>query len=245
MERELEGRDLRQLKSAAHELFQGMERLNPESLADGERELLRQTAARAMTLFREMEGFIDLVVTDLEQTEDKLKKNSSLIFGQVSEQLDKVTESTQIAVEGVLNRVDRICESQNEVFGVLGCLREKLGGLGAAESRELVDCADRIEGLENRIQLEAFEIMNEMQFQDIASQQLQHANHLIEEAKQKLIDFREIVVMLGGGDRRQESGAGGLNVFDPGATMKDREQRQHLADEVAEVFDQHHPPDQA
>ncbi len=245
MERELEGRDLRQLKSAAHELFQGMERLNPEALPEGERELLRQTVARAMTLFREMEGFIDLVVTDLEQTEDKLKKNSSLIFGQVSEQLDKVTESTQIAVEGVLNRVDRICESQNEVFGVLGCLREKLGGLGEDESRELVDCVDRIEGLENRIQLEAFEIMNEMQFQDIASQQLQHANHLIEEAKQKLIDFREIVMMLGGGERRQQNGAGGLNVFDPGATMKDREQRQHLADEVAEVFDQHHPPDQA
>jgi len=97
-----------------------------------------------------------------------------------------VTESTQLAVDSVLNRIDVICQRQNGVF-----------------------------------------------------QQLQLANQLIGEARDKLLDFRQVLRLFSTeaavalAENRKKYRA---VTFDAGATLKDREQRQKLADEVNADF---------
>ncbi len=233
-----ESHSLIRVKNVAKELGDNLARFEQGNLPEACRAALTETAARAHMLVSEIENFISNVVSDLELSEEELKKSSKKILTRVSEQLEKVTESTQMAVNSVLNRIDQICERQNTIFEQIVSLREKLSEK-QSESESMMELLSRIENLENEIQGEAFEIMNEMQFQDITTQQIQLAQQLLEEAKQKLLDFRKVLNAFGEGvsESAREQMQAVRSTFDPGATMKDREVRQKLADDVTSGFD--------
>lgn len=229
---------LEELKKVSIELFESIELFDRDDLPRECRATLGRTSARAGSLIRGMESFIAGVVSDLDQSEQELKKSSKVILGRVFEQLDKVTESTQMAVNSVLDRIDHICARQNEVFEQIVELREKLSAEAGPESGELIEILGRIESLEGDIQGEAFEIMNEMKFQDITNQQMQLAQQLLEEARDKLLEFCRVLSAFSGSvGAESESREKTRWFFDPGATLKDREQRQRVADEVGLEFE--------
>lgn len=235
-----ESHSLARVKQVTRELSESLARLEDGGLPPICRSVLTEAAVRAHALVGEMESFISNVVSDLELSEEELKKSSKQILSRVSEQLAKVTESTQMAVNGVLNRIDQICESQNAIFDQIVELRQKLSEQAGETAPEyLMEALGRIENLENDIQGKAFEIMNEMQFQDITTQQIQLAQQLLEEAKHKLLDFRKVLTAfsLEVSDNAREQMKSVRSTFDPGATMKDREERQKLADEISLGFD--------
>jgi chemotaxis regulatin CheY-phosphate phosphatase CheZ len=231
---------LARLRLTARDHYEDLGKINFDSLPEDCRDQIRAARNSALSLFLEMDQVIDAVVVDLEQSETELKKSSKKILGRVSEQLDKVTESTQIAVSCVLDRIDRICERQNTVFQQIAGLKERLAGFSGSQSAEpLLDGAGKIEELENEIQAEIYEIMNEMQFQDITNQQIQLANQLVGEARFRLMDFRKVLAFLtedNGLEAQPEKTA--RQSFDPGATMKDRQERQSLADRVSLDFEE-------
>jgi chemotaxis regulatin CheY-phosphate phosphatase CheZ len=237
---DIESHSLARVKKVTHELRDSLARLEDSNLPPACRSVLTETAVRAHALVGEMESFVSNVVSDLEMSEEELKKSSKKILSRVSEQLEKVTESTQMAVNGVLNRIDQICESQNAIFDQIVELRQKLSEKSSETAPEyLMEALGRIENLENEIQGKAFEIMNEMQFQDITTQQIQLAQQLLDEAKQKLLNFRKVLTAfsLDVSDGAREQMQSVRSTFDPGATMKDREERQKLADAVSTDFD--------
>ena len=237
---ERENHSLTRVKHVSQELSDSLARLEDSGLPADCRNVLAETAVRAHALVSEMESFISNVVSDLELSEEELKKSSKKILSLVSDQLEKVTESTQMAVNSVLNRIDQICESQNAIFEQIVELRQKLANQNCEKAPEyLIEALGRIENLENEIQGNAFEIMNEMQFQDITTQQIQLAQQLLEEAKHKLLDFRKVLTAfsLDVSDSARQQMQSVRSTFDPGATMKEREERQRLADEVSKNFD--------
>ena len=239
VESEVERLPLENLKRLSREFSEHLNTLDRQNIPDTYQSAIAETTTRARALLGEMETFITHVVSDLELSEKELKKSSKIILGRLSEQLDKVTESTQIAVTSVLNRIDLICERQNTVFEQIIRLREQLSiEAGSCEPTSMIDALTKIESLEGEIQSEAFEIMNEMQFQDITSQQIQLAHYLLEEAKAKLLDFRKLLSVFSNQPLSVAKQPGGKQVFDPGATLKDREDRQHLADEISKKFGQ-------
>ncbi|MCE5272164.1 protein phosphatase CheZ [bacterium] len=234
-----ESHSLLRVKQVSRELGESLARFDQGDLPVSCRAAINETAARAHILVSEIERFISNVVSDLELSEEELKKSSKKILTRVSEQLEKVTESTQMAVNSVLNRIDQICERQNTIFEQIVNLREKLSERKSeSEPESMMEVLSRIENLENEIQGEAFEIMNEMQFQDITTQQIQLAQQLLEEAKQKLLDFRQIMTAFseGASSNAREQMKAARTTFDPGATMKDRDIRQKLADDVSSDF---------
>ena len=241
-----EGKDqaakIAQLKNAARNLYVSLQELRDESADDCRREQVDQTLAKSRELFLQMKNFISAILNDLEGTRVQLNSCSDQVLSQVTEQLNKVNESTQDAVQSVLNRVDTICDKQNDVFQQLSRLKENLQGIDECKEKvELTELAASLEALEGEIQMEAFEIMNEMQFQDITCQQLQQANQLLDEARAKLTDFRKLLTLF-----RTDSVTGLIEsddeedkprTYDPSATMKDRETRQNLADEIEAGYD--------
>ncbi|MBN2288694.1 MAG: protein phosphatase CheZ [Candidatus Glassbacteria bacterium] len=171
-------------------------------------------------------------------TKQELNRSSDELLGQASQQLGKVTESTRKVADQVMDRVDKICESQSKVFQRLGEMKELLKNLDPdPTARTVAESAEKIEEIENEIQAEAFEIMNEMQFQDITTQQIHQANNLIEEAERKLMDFGQILALVSGKKPKAKQSRAGTGVFDPGATLDKREERQSLADEITTRYE--------
>ncbi|MEA1996094.1 MAG: hypothetical protein U9N45_00565 [Gemmatimonadota bacterium] len=233
-------KNLSRLSSVADDINKGLDKLGAE-ISDGEEKtILQDIATGARELFHEMSEVVNGIVKDMEDTEEKLKESADKFLGQVSKQLDKVNESTQSAVTNMLDRIDNVSERQNDVSDHLGKLKKIIGDTGKDRPCEnLMDCIKKIESLESEIQMEIFEMMNEMQFQDITEQQINHANQLIEEAKIKLLDFRKILSGLTGKAGREElevSGPRTKAAFDTEATMENRENRQSLADELSAGF---------
>ncbi len=235
------------LKNSARGLYTSLQQLRDESADDERRKQVDQTLAKSRELFQMMKIFISSILYDLDGTRVQLNRCSDQVLNKVSEQLNKVNESTQNAVQSVLNRVDAICDKQNDVFQQLSKLKESLHGLAEGrEKTELTEMIAGLEALEGEIQLETFEIMNEMQFQDITCQQLQQANQLLDEAKAKLTDFHKLFTLFKAdsatgliGDEEEESKP---RTYDPNATMENREERQDFADEIEAGFNRKSSP---
>ena len=227
-----------QLKKVVTDLLAGMEEIDTSSFSQAEKDIWELMLSKKKVFFTELEKFIYSIAGDLKKTRKELKKSSNKLLTQASEQLDKVTESTQKVADSVMNRIDNISEKQNGVFEQLNAIREKIKALNCEDTaRSVTGFTNQIEVLENEIQMEAFEIMNDMQFQDITSQQIQQASNLIGEAENKLLDFGQILAVFSGEKGKQpQSHSNGL-VFDPQATLEDREKRQALADEITTKFD--------
>jgi len=231
-------KNLAQISCIARDLYLKLGEIDASTLSRKERFILQETIVKSRELFQQMESFITNIVGDLEDTEEKLKENSRQLLGRVTEQLAKVSESTEIAVSSVLNRIENICQRQNEVFNQVKQLKEKLDDKQVDPPWETVlEFTEKLEKLENEIQTEAFGIMNEMQFQDITTQQLQMANHLVEEVKLKLLEFRQVLSLLTVGKQEERIPISGeTQDFDPNATLKHRDERQQLADKTTSEF---------
>ena len=227
-----------QLKQIMMDLLESLKRVDSCNFSRSEKEVWEVVLSKTKVFLEQLEQFVFSIAGDLAKTRQELKKNSNKLLVEATEQLDKVSESTQKVAHSVMDRIDRICEKQNGVFEQLNQIKEKVESLGSeATAGALLDDAGRIEALESEIQMEAFEIMNEMQFQDITTQQLQQANNLIGEAENKLMNFGHLLSALSGeksqtaGDRSTKLG------FDPKATLDDSEKRQALADEITTKFE--------
>lgn len=231
------------LKKAAKNLYASLQELKDEGAGDEARmEQVDHTIVKSRELFQQMKTFTSTILSDLEGTREQLNSCSENVLSKVTEQIKKVNESTEDAVQSVLNRVDTICEKQNDVFGQLAKLKSSIQEIDECKDKiKLTELTDSLEVLEGEIQMEAFEIMNEMQFQDVTGQQLQQANQLLDEARAKLTDFRMLLTLFKSDSiedpTEEQTGEKEPRTFDPSATMKDRKQRQHLADEIESGYD--------
>ena len=222
---------LAELKKIAEDFILSIDSILLQELPEEVKNKINEALDNNKQFFSQMDAYINLVYNDLEENRQELMSSSNELFEKVSLQLQKVTESTQTVATSVMDRTDKICEKQNEIFDKLAAMKEKLSAKG--DDKDLVELSrvvEEAEAVEQDIQMEVFEIMNEMQFQDITTQQLQQANSLIMEAEQRLHDFREIISEVASSSEKMVSG--GKSTFDPSASMDEREERQNLADNI-------------
>ena len=226
---------LSELKKLAGELVTSIDSIDVETLPEDAKEQIKDAMENNNRFFVRMNGYIRMVYNDLEENRQELMASSNEIFEKVSRQLQKVTESTQTVATRVMDRTDRICEKQNEIFDKLAAIKEKLAARGDdGDIKEVLAVVEETEAVEQDIQMEVFEIMNEMQFQDITTQQLQQANSLIMEAEKRLNEFREIISEVAAGSEKNIANV--RETFDPSASMNGREERQSLADSIVTQF---------
>jgi chemotaxis regulatin CheY-phosphate phosphatase CheZ len=141
--------------------------------------------------------------------------------------LDKVVDQTEAAATGMLDTLERITHREERVIAELKEVRSGIGDWQAEESANAVDgIISRAEANLNDV----FQVMDALQFQDITSQQIQHAASVLEDVEFKL---KNIIVVMGGGiDQTEFSETQKVRVFDPHADLYSRKTEQADVDSL-------------
>ena len=145
-----------------------------------------------------------------------------------TQQLDKITEQTEAATHQMLDTVEQILNRQEEVIDGLGKVKEYIDN---QDSTEMSDLVNNLVEKSNTTLNDTYTIMDALQFQDITSQQINHAASLLEDIETKL---SKIVGVLGGGEKQEGQAAesGRARVFDPHADLYEKKTDQAAVDDL-------------
>lgn len=132
-----------------------------------------------------------------------------------TEQLDKIAEQTAAATHRMLDTAELITQREDEVIAGLNRIKEKIIERDYEAINTLCDNL-ALKASENNN--DAFVIMDALQFQDITSQQIDHAVVLLEELEKKL---HKILAVLNGEnvEKIAEIGSNKKRAYDPHADL--------------------------
>ena len=172
-------------------------------------------------------------INDIVQKFKELKKPLAESHEKVPKatvQLDKINEQTQAAAHQMLDKVEQISQREEELIQGLVNIKDLTAKNQLADVGSLVDTL--IEKANATVN-DVFTIMDALQFQDITSQQMNHAAFLLEEVEGKLT---QIVGVLHGEQEVSEPPISKKDkktrVFDPHADMSDKKTDQSEVDSL-------------
>jgi chemotaxis regulatin CheY-phosphate phosphatase CheZ len=150
---------------------------------------------------------------------------------QATQQLDKISEQTEAATHQMLDLTEKISQYSEEIVTGLTTIKEKAASGDVDGVNELAD------GLMEKATTtgnDAFTIMDALQFQDITSQQMNHAASLMEEIETKL---HQIIHYVQGSQAEEEPAtvetqSERKRVFDPHAEFSDKKTDQAEVDNL-------------
>lgn len=117
---------------------------------------------------------------------------------QATEQLEKITRQTEDATHRVLDMAEHITSRETEIESLLKDLRRSLPATYFRNNSKAKALIERIRECANQNQAAAYDIMDALQFQDITSQQIDHAITLLEQVQSRL---QEVLMELAGEER--------------------------------------------
>ena len=154
---------------------------------------------------------------------ESLRKNKSQLQSAAVERLqhthsklEEVNSTTESAASGILDSLDR-------AQGYLDTL-----------DTEDADKTSKSAEVRDAMRNELFAITEALQFQDITSQQIRYAATVLVELEEKLMSVLHLIDVTGLEDAHSGLHDNNKGTYDPHATTKDREVRQHVADEIFE-----------
>lgn len=211
--------------SRAHEILQESE--VALRLVDNQLSELRQHPQHRQPGLADLPGILEranaqilTVLTRLRDTRAALQNSAMEKFQATHDKIKEVTSATEDAATNIMDACDRASQMVDELDGIDA----------AAEP-------DRVRGAEvrNNLRDEIFMMMGALQFQDITTQQLNHASAVLVDMEQRLIDVAKLF----------DSSAEGLSsishaahiapnaeTYDPHATTQNAEGRQAIADSI-------------
>ena len=107
---------------------------------------------------------------------------------QATEQLERVTQQTAMATHRVLDMVEAITGREGEIETQMKDLRRVLPSTYFRNNSRVKRIVERIGVSVSANQNDAYAIMDALQFQDITSQQVDHAISLLEQVENRLKD---------------------------------------------------------
>lgn len=149
---------------------------------------------------------------------------------QATDQLDKISEQTEKAAQQMLDVVESITQREEAVIADLDKIRDLAS---ASQNSEMLKLAESASAQAQLNLDDAFKMLDALQFQDITSQQMDHAASLLEDIESKL---NGILVIVGhkssenGGRKKKRERA-----FDPHADMYDKKTDQSDIDSIFEA----------
>ncbi len=139
-----------------------------------------------------------------------------------SEQLDKVTQETEKATHQMLDLIESITDRDMET----AALAEELLSKHEEIPSDISTAVQKIKENAEECQNDSFLLMDALQFQDITSQQINHANTILGEIEEKLQSLMQIIGETFEMRERE------YKPHDPNATIRNGEKRQQLVDEL-------------
>ena len=177
----------------------------------------------------ELASSINEIVTKFRELQSPLRESSEKV-PIATEQLDKISEQTEAATHQMLDRVEKIVqrveESKKGLDEIKVCTKDGRTGDISALADALIEKADVTCN-------DAYTIIDALQFQDITSQQINHAASLLEDIE---IRLQSIMGALKGqpddetdGEHQQERRT---RVYDPRADLFDKKTDQSAIDDL-------------
>lgn len=183
---------------------------------------------RGLTALEEsIHGFLESlkdIRTPLKDSQDVLPKATS--------QLDRITEQTEKATHRVLDIADTIATAQHEIITTLNEAINLIND-GKTDPKAIIAKIESSEEFANRTLNDTYTIMDALQFQDITTQQIDHAASLLEEVEAKISSI--IGEMMPGGpsdEAEAESETKKVRAFDPHADMEIKHTDQTGVDDI-------------
>ncbi len=146
-----------------------------------------------------------------------------------TEQLDKISEQTEAATHRMLDTAELITQREDEVITGLNKIKQFVQD---KEYNSINEQCDELAQKASDNSNDAFVIMDALQFQDITSQQIDHAVVLLEELGLKL---HKILTVIGGSehaDGNQPTNSSKKRAFDPHADLFDKKTDQTAIDSM-------------
>ncbi len=170
------------------------------------------------------------IVVKFRELHNPLRESSEKV-PQATEQLDKISEQTEAATHQMLDRVEEIVQQVEESKSGLEKIRT------CVKENRIDDIEGIIQDLTNKADVTcngAYTIMDALQFQDITSQQMNHAASLLEDIENKL---QSIMGVLNGRqddkDKSSDKETGKKNrVYDPHADLFEKKTEQSVIDDL-------------
>lgn len=144
-------------------------------------------------------------------------------------QLDKIADQTEEATHRMLDKIEEVTQRETKIINCLKALPAKASGKLSVNEAPLGPIIEMAQ-----VNLDdVFLVMDALQFQDITSQQIQHAAALLEDIEVKL---RSIVSIVTGekSDDNANPGNGKKRVYDPHAEFQDKRTDQNDIDDIFE-----------
>lgn len=158
------------------------------------------------SVLNQVSGMIGNLLERLRESEEVLRDAGLKTVQSTSNKLEEVTTATETAATEILDNLDRslvIVDKMEE------------GGSNPEHCNELRD--------------ELLAAINQLQFQDIAAQQISHAMSLLADLESQLEEFAQVFDNAQAGQGRTVRA---MRAFDPNATFDAAEGRQALVDEL-------------
>ena len=148
-------------------------------------------------------------------------------------QLDKISEQTEAVTHHMLDTIEQLTQREQDIMNGLKEIKTMAAG---GDYDKVQTIADALIEKADRSSNDAFNIMNALQFQDITSQQMNHAAAMLEEVETKLLQI--ISVMHGEIEADTVNWSSVLEndrVFDPHADMVGKKTPQEDIDSLFET----------
>ena len=180
----------------------------------------------------ELSDAISRVVESFKEVKNPLMESQEKV-PQATSQLDKISEQTEAAAHQMLDRVEKITQREEDIIAGLGQIREFAEG---GDLDRLKSTLKEMDEKANTNLNDAYMIMDALQFQDITTQQMNHAAALLEEIETKL---KSITSALNGNpvndeqeEPTEEAPAAKTRVYDPHAEFVDKQTEQNEIDSL-------------
>lgn len=177
----------------------------------------------------ELAASVSEIVTKFKELQNPLKESSEKV-PKATKQLDKISEQTEAATHQMLDRVEKIVQqveySKKGLEEIKVCTKDGRAGDVSALADVLIEKA-------NVTCNDAYYIMDALQFQDITTQQMNHAASLLEDIELKL---QKIMVAMKDqpsdetDDENQRDRK--TRVYDPHADLFDKKTDQSAIDDM-------------
>lgn len=133
------------------------------------------------------------------------------------DKLREVSSATEVAATSLLDGLDHAVT-----------LVDRLDAIDASDGGSDADSTS----VRGQLRDQLFELMSCMQFQDITSQQLQHAAAVLAEVEQRLVGVAALFDATAGRDALSAQAGRDGATFDPGASLFEADTRQAVADDI-------------
>jgi len=178
----------------------------------------------------ELTNSINVIINNFKQLKNPLQESRDKV-PLATNQLDKISEQTEAATHHMLDLIEGVSVREDEMIAGLNELKEAVGE-GNDKTTGLIETL--LNKAETNVN-DAFTIMNALQFQDITSQQMNHAAALLEDIATKLQQIQQAFgVETEAGENPEEIRERKERVFDPHADLFEKKTKQKDVDSLFE-----------